>query len=1112
MRFNVGRNLAFGFLSLVFQMSVIAHGQAADHIAGADSHQVTVFHLGAGGGFPLALPLLEDAGWEILLETSSPGVEFEVLAPDHSVASAAAAEFPGWIVLRARCTKSGIYSLTARAMLGREDTDGSAVRVAVLSVPAPDLVSRANAGAVYAHAQDLSRGPKASDLQQAITRFKQAGALWSASGDREGQILALTGEARARLNLSQHDKSNAALIMAKAIGAPDSYWEAWLADLQAQVALDRWDEELARKYAQDALRLSIDLHDAWLTADARADRAEAEYLTHDPWTVPDLADSLLIARANHAIRTIARVLRCSAWLEKDHGNLTQAFALLNEARRNFHIDGDIRAESQTMYTLADIDSLSGDTYSALLRETQLTSLMQNMGYTGHYAMLLDDTGADYEKLNRIPDAIVYFRRSLDAFESIQHTSGEAIALMDLCSAEGKEKRLDEALKHCRRADAIIEQVKDPKRRGWSIWQLGRVERNLGQTSLAVDSFSRSLSLSEEAHDPASEAVEAIDMGIALENLNRRREALKSFEEGLENAKRGEDKADILELQYRIADWYSRGSDFLEARNELRPVLEQIEVTRRSVSDSTLQATYYAAERKVYELGIALDMRESGGAALALEMSERSRARGLFDALQARAANGARDRDETQINRMRSSMAVDKVFDERLKLMLDGASKIKLETNAVKLTETIGALERTEDAVRAPQVNANAPTPTMTMTAAEIENANQNSGDTYLEYELGGEHSYLWVIARGELRSYLLPPRKEIERMVRKWRTFVTSGGITTGQLGVQEDARADFQRLSVKLSCILMGNGKALEASMTRLIVVPDGDLAMMPFAALSEAVTDGDQCVVPKHASPLAAQHEIVLTPSLSVFLSKKPAVDNTKFKGEVAIVADPVFNLEDAKEEVLIADGRRHKVAEMPSAETGADLPRLPNTKLEADEIKAIFEKRALKKVRFDASVQTLLDPAMQDYRIWHLATHGVYDETAPEFSGLVFSRFARDLTPSYGFLKAQDIEHMNVRAELVVLSACNTAAGENVSGEGVMGLTYSFLRAGAKEVISTLWSIDDKVTEDLMRKFYETLKTNGYNAAAALHESQRAVMREHRNLDPYYWAGFELVSVGN
>jgi CHAT domain-containing protein len=163
------------------------------------------------------------------------------------------------------------------------------------------------------------------------------------------------------------------------------------------------------------------------------------------------------------------------------------------------------------------------------------------------------------------------------------------------------------------------------------------------------------------------------------------------------------------------------------------------------------------------------------------------------------------------------------------------------------------------------------------------------------------------------------------------------------------------------------------------------------------------------------------------------------------------------------------------------------------------------------FDANVETVLSSKMQDYRIWHLATHGVYDETMPEFSGLVFSLVGTDGGPRFGFLKAQDIARLNVRAELVVLSACDSAAGDIVSGEGIMGLSYAFLHAGAKQVVSTLWSIDDAKSKELMVVFYKELMRNGGNAAAALRQSQLTVMRQPHNSEPYYWAGFELTSRG-
>jgi CHAT domain-containing protein len=196
---------------------------------------------------------------------------------------------------------------------------------------------------------------------------------------------------------------------------------------------------------------------------------------------------------------------------------------------------------------------------------------------------------------------------------------------------------------------------------------------------------------------------------------------------------------------------------------------------------------------------------------------------------------------------------------------------------------------------------------------------------------------------------------------------------------------------------------------------------------------------------------------------------------------------------------------------------LPRLLNAGYEASAIQEVVRKSAGKdKVflaqGFDASVETVLSPAMQNYRIWHLATHGFYDEAVPEFSGLIFSTVGPDGSSRFSFLKAHDISSLKVRADLVVLSACDSATGQNLSGEGMMGLSYSFLRAGAKQVVSTLWNVDDSKSRELMILFYTELMQNGGNAAAALRQSQLEILRQRHSSAPYYWAGFELTSMGN
>ena len=261
-----------------------------------------------------------------------------------------------------------------------------------------------------------------------------------------------------------------------------------------------------------------------------------------------------------------------------------------------------------------------------------------------------------------------------------------------------------------------------------------------------------------------------------------------------------------------------------------------------------------------------------------------------------------------------------------------------------------------------------------------------------------------------------------------------------------------MQHLSAQLSCALLGDHFAADAG--PIIIVPDGELAMLPFAALPE-----NGCKTP--GKSLIVKHQITLTPSLSVFFSSKPLETKT-FQGEVAVIADPVFDAADTRA-VALKVKSHNASSRTPSEETGTRLPRLINSGYEATAIKETVrqlagDRQVFLAQGFDANVETVLSPKMLDYRVWHLATHGVYDQSVPEFSGLVFSLLEHNGNPRFGFLKARDIAQLNVPAELVILSACDSAAGDNVNGEGVMGLSHAFLHAGAKQVISTLWSVDD------------------------------------------------------
>src|SRR5882672_2977105 len=159
------------------------------------------------------------------------------------------------------------------------------------------------------------------------------------------------------------------------------------------------------------------------------------------------------------------------------------------------------------------------------------------------------------------------------------------------------------------------------------------------------------------------------------------------------------------------------------------------------------------------------------------------------------------------------------------------------------------------------------------------------------------------------------------------------------------------------------------------------------------------------------------------------------------------------------------------------------------------------------FDASRETAMSSRVGEYRILHFATHGFLNTERPELSGIVLSMVNRNGSKTNGFMSLQDIYNLDLSADVVVLSACDTALGKDVKGEGLVGLTHGFMAAGARSVVSDLWKVDDRATAVLMANFYRAMLEDGLPPAAALRSAKQKIRQEKAWQAPYFWAGFEL-----
>jgi CHAT domain-containing protein len=346
---------------------------------------------------------------------------------------------------------------------------------------------------------------------------------------------------------------------------------------------------------------------------------------------------------------------------------------------------------------------------------------------------------------------------------------------------------------------------------------------------------------------------------------------------------------------------------------------------------------------------------------------------------------------------------------------------------------------------------------------EIQATLLDSDTLLLEYALGDERSYVWALTTTSMSSYELPGRASIEAEVRRAYDLLTarnsrkSGETTSQRLARWSQAENEYVGAGARLSGMLLGP-VASHLGSKRLLIVSDGALQYFPFSALPDpAHISGER----QTAQPLVVNHEIVNLPSASTLaVLRQETADRPVAEKTIAVFADPVFeagdprvkrtarrpaiktrirpwstNLEQALRDIGVIDEKN-------------TLSRLPFSREEAKEIvSAAPIGERLMRLDFGANLSAVKSGELSRYRIIHFATHGILNTQNPTLSGVVLSLVNEQGEPQDGFLRLHDIYNLDLAAELVVLSACQTGLGKQVRGEGLIGLTRGFMYAGSK-----------------------------------------------------------------
>jgi CHAT domain-containing protein len=535
-------------------------------------------------------------------------------------------------------------------------------------------------------------------------------------------------------------------------------------------------------------------------------------------------------------------------------------------------------------------------------------------------------------------------------------------------------------------------------------------------------------------------------------------------------------------------------------------LRELERLRQRAADPELRAFFAAARRDYYDSQIDLLLR--GGAEpdepsvrAALAVSERGRARMTADLLHEASIDFRSGADPELLARERalySELAQRRSQrDTLLERAAEGAAAGALERVVAELAALENSLNLLEIELRrsdARLAQVTSPRPL----APEQMQARLDDDTLLLQYSLGARASYVFAVTRESVTSIRLADRATIEAAAR-----AALAALKTYAPGTAAAASRDLAELAT-----LVLEPVASRLTKPRIVLALDGALQYVPFAALPLRARASERAE-PGTARPLLEAHELVEIPSLSAVAGAQRG-EAQRARKTLAVFADPVFEATDPR--LGGVQGRPLLAAAGGDTVRGGarnDLGRLLSTAYEAESIAALVpQQNRVLASGFAANRAAVLSAALADYRYIHFATHGLVDARYPGLSALVLSQFDDRGNPQDGFVRLADIYNLKLDADLVVLSACDTALGREVRGEGLIGLTQGFMAAGARSLVASLWQVPDRATAELMTKFYGFMLNDGMRPAEALRAAQLESAAEPRFRHPYFWGGFVLV----
>jgi CHAT domain-containing protein len=729
----------------------------------------------------------------------------------------------------------------------------------------------------------------------------------------------------------------------------------------------------------------------------------------------------------------------------------------------------------------------------LLNEAQ-TLLVEEEAEPYLAGKITNSLGEIYEAYGQLDTALSYFTESLSHFRDVAHdVKGTVTAGIKVGRVQARLRNYEAAKLQIEQSLAAALVTDNALTIGLCHEDLGTVWLEAGSYESARAEFLKAISYFIKSNSDRPLARSTMYLGQTEHLLGNLSRAGETYEKALRFFAENSDYTNEAALRFGLGKLALQKKRPDEAEVHLSRSIELTERLRENASSKALRSSFLHSVHDRYEAYVEWLMtryarsRNPDDAIRAFEAAESGRARALLDSLYGYQRELRKPSDPLLLlEEERLQKQEQQIVDERARLISRGGTEKERADIAQKLREIRAQFETLEA-----RINSSAkfhdllrPQP---LSYERIRTDIADAETSLLSYSLGNEKSFAWVVSQDGLNTYELPDKKTIEEAANKLLKFIKTPTTSEYEQSELQTAIDEVSRL------VIEPISDRLRTS--RLIVVADGILQYVPFQILKTSRAEQE---------PLISRFDIVDAPSASALaivrrerLRREPGSNLLIGFGDAVFSSDYTPGSTRAGTDL---SGERSKE----SSRFGT-LPRLFNAKRELRAISEIAGQDSRFYVEYDATRAQLLNVDLSQFRILHVVTHGVLDDQNPELSGLVLSMVDENARSIDGFVSLADIYKLRAPVDLVVLSACHTALGQRLRGEGLIGVTRGFMYAGASGVVASLWKVDDRATAELMKHFYANMLQRGMGPATALRAAQNQIRSQPKWSAPYYWAGF-------